>query len=387
MNSVLVIASEYPSPQHKNGGTLYTHQFLKYFSKFYAITLLCYGNTEDNPSIDDEIINFCDVKIVPLPKKNGFISKLLSLFSLKPRNVTKFESDYFKVELDKIIKNHNIELIFSIGIGFENYILDIPIRKVIVPIDSLSLLFKRSYQHNRNLFKKIIFYWEHLRLLKYEKKYFPLFFKCIVVSSVDYQYLVSHGINNVIHSRNGVDTDYFNPEINVQKNYTLVFSGVMDYPPNIDAALYLVKEIMPILALKKFNCTAIITGRNPTENVKNLNSEFVKVTGHVKDIRPIIVSSYIYVAPLRYGTGIKNKILESAALGMPIIASSISLEGLEEFKDFVIKANSAEEFADAIIKLYNNFHLASNMGREARRLVINNYSWTSTFDKIKLQIN
>jgi glycosyltransferase involved in cell wall biosynthesis len=203
---------------------------------------------------------------------------------------------------------------------------------------------------------------------------------------VDSDYFKKNGIKNSFYSTNGVDSNYFSPQNEVE-NFSIIFTGVMDYPPNIDAAAYMASEVMPLLVIKYPSIKYFIVGRNPTAEIKELASDNVVVTGYVEDVRRYISRSSVYVSSLRYGTGIKNKILEAASMGKPIVATSISLEGLKHLKSLVLEANYPAEIVGQISKILDNKKLAYRLGIELREAVEKHYGWESTFDVIKSKIN
>ena len=106
------------------------------------------------------------------------------------------------------------------------------------------------------------------------------------------------------------------------------FLGVMDYGPNEDAAIYFTRDIFPKLRKIIPSCTLTLAGKNPSKDLLELQSENVIVTGFVDDMIQTITKSSIYISPLRYGSGTKNKILEAMAAGMPVMLSSVSREGI-----------------------------------------------------------
>jgi len=110
---------------------------------------------------------------------------------------------------------------------------------------------------------------------------------------------------------------------------TLLFTGNMDYAPNVDAVTYFVKEMWPQILKINPNTKFIIAGQRPIESVKKLESNSIKVTGFVEDISDLYRKSTILIAPLRFGAGTQNKVLEAMAMGVPVVCTHIGFEGLQ----------------------------------------------------------
>jgi sugar transferase (PEP-CTERM/EpsH1 system associated) len=187
---------------------------------------------------------------------------------------------------------------------------------------------------------------------------------------------------------NGVDTDYFSPERDYERPYAsderaLVFTGAMDYWPNIDAVQWFAAEIFPKLLATMPNLRFVIVGARPAPAVQALAQQAgVIVTGTVPDVRPYIHHAEIAVAPLRIARGIQNKVLEAMAMGRPVIVSPQALEGIaaEPGADLLL-ADGADAFVATISAL-----LAApnpNLGAAARANVQQQYSWPSKLSRIE----
>jgi polysaccharide biosynthesis protein PslH len=177
---------------------------------------------------------------------------------------------------------------------------------------------------------------------------------------------------------NGVDTTFFRPQPSVQtRSDQVVFTGTMDYAPNVTAAHLLVEEVLPRLRTRRPQATLVLAGRRPAPSVDELaRSPGVTVTGEVPDIRPWLVGSQVFAAPMTSGTGIKNKLLEAMACGLPCVASPLALQGLEvEHGRHVLVADGAEATAAAVAEVLETPALATSLGREARRYVVAEHSW------------
>jgi polysaccharide biosynthesis protein PslH len=177
---------------------------------------------------------------------------------------------------------------------------------------------------------------------------------------------------------NGVDTDLYRPDPQTEPVVDqVVFTGTMDYAPNVTAAHSLAREVLPRVRRQHPRATLVLAGRQPAPSVRALASlPGVTVTGEVPDIRPWLVGSQVFAAPMTSGTGIKNKVLEAMACGLPCVASPLALQGLEVAADRqVVVADDVDATAAAIGRILDDPRRAERLGQEARRYVEEHHSW------------
>src|SRR5574343_73983 len=180
---------------------------------------------------------------------------------------------------------------------------------------------------------------------------------------------------------NGVDADYFSPKQERTNPYSaddipLVFTGAMDYLPNIDAVRWFASEMLPRLLERWPKLHFYIVGRNPAPEVEALTNKNITVTGTVPDVRPYLQHATVVVAPLRIARGIQNKILEAMAMAKPVIASTECAAAVEaEFGQELLTATTPAEFIDEIDKLLQDTERCTRVGKAARHRVQSRYSW------------
>ena len=173
---------------------------------------------------------------------------------------------------------------------------------------------------------------------------------------------------------NGVDLDFYRPGIVPAAEAPrplVVFTGRMDYAPNIDAVTWFAAEVMP-----RLSATFAIVGRNPTDAVRRLASDRVTVTGAVPDVRCWLEAADVVVAPLRIARGIQNKVLEAMAMGRPVVATPAAFEGIEaEPRRDVLVAEGADAQAEAVAALLADPARAAALGAAGRRRMEEGYRW------------
>ena len=186
------------------------------------------------------------------------------------------------------------------------------------------------------------------------------------------------GARHTVTIRNGVDTDYFQPDTQAAHPKDLVFWGRMDFEPNIDATCWFVKKVFGVL---KRLCPAArlqIVGKKPRRRVRDLRDhDGVEVLGAVPDIRPHARAAAITVLPMRCGGGIKNKLLEAAAMARPIVASPQALRGLAHLSTTPpwLVCRGAAQWIEAICRLWSDVDQQRRLGANARQWVLRHHSW------------
>jgi polysaccharide biosynthesis protein PslH len=187
---------------------------------------------------------------------------------------------------------------------------------------------------------------------------------------------------------NGVDTNYFRINASRQTRQSntikLIFTGVMDYPPNVEGMRWFCKEVWPLIS-KRLKASLKIVGRRPTQAVQDLGSiAGIEVVGEVPDVRPYLDAADIAISPLHLARGIQNKVLEAMASGLPVVVTSPSAEGIEAENGVHLRvADSATDFANSVVRFGLSSDLRVTVGAAARELVENHYSWPAKLNMFR----
>ncbi len=184
-----------------------------------------------------------------------------------------------------------------------------------------------------------------------------------------------HIISN-IHDIYGSSKDYSNRE-------GIIFIGSFQHNPNLDAVSYLVNEIYPLIKKEMKDVKIYIIGDNPPDFIKELNSENIIITGYVNNLDEYYNKCRISIVPLRFGSGVKSKVLLSMGYGVPVVATSIGTEGLLlRNKENVMEADTAKDFSKAVLELYNNSDLWNKVSRNGFKIIENHFSFESVKNKL-----
>jgi len=214
----------------------------------------------------------------------------------------------------------------------------------------------------------------HFSNVKFYKKFKNFF----VVSDDAKNYILRNYKNkNVYVIPNGIEFENF-PQVNLELNYNLIYIGDMSFYQNIDTVIFFVNKIYPEIKKKFKNLKFYIVGRNPVKEIVEISKKYdsIIVTGYVKDIFEHAKNCCIFVAPIRTGSGIRNKILEAMAYGLIVITTKNALEGIDAIdgKEVLI-ADTHNEFIEKIMDVFLNFEKFKVIGNNARELIKNKYQW------------
>lgn len=190
------------------------------------------------------------------------------------------------------------------------------------------------------------------------------------------------GTDTVHAVENGIDTERFDPALALDEagegeGPLAVFTGQMDYRPNIDAVQWFVAEALPIVRKAHPAARFAIVGRAPTDEVRALAAlPGVSVTGEVPDVRPWLAAADAVVAPLLLARGVQNKLLEAMAMARPVVASAAAATGIDATDgEHLLVADDPEAMAAAVVRLFDEPAAAAQMGRAARERMIARYGW------------
>ena len=260
-------------------------------------------------------------------------------------------------------------------------------------VDCISLLFTQAARSSRSLFGRWVSRFELHRTRRYEGHVAARFDKTLAASRNDLTALeqlarefdqgLPIGGGEVLP--NGVDLDYFQPNYGARQTSTIVLSGKMSYHANVTAALHLVHDIMPMVWSEMPEAEVVIAGSTPPAAVRALTAAGrVRVTGFVPDLRPFLQQATIAAAPIAYGAGIQNKVLEAMASATPTVASpqAVSALAVRPGAD-VLVADDPRSFAQAILRLLQAPALGRQLGAAGREYVTQHHHWPTIASRLE----
>ncbi len=386
---ILFVANRVPYPPFR-GDKLKIFNLSSELCQQHELHLLTIAeNKEDVQSIDilknpiqlGDGTNARLFKSVRYEYQSKWISSLkaiLGIFSPRPLQVAFFRSRKFQKSLNELLQHEKFDAIhvqhirmaqyFEEYTNLDNVILDLP--------DAFSLYWKRRIEKSKNIIHKWFTKIEFKRLFKYELQMVPRFRKVLVCSREDQEYLINHTGINVELLQNGVNTDIFKPRFQTFERNRVLFTGNMDYAPNIDAVSYFAEEIWPKIVKQIPDAKFIIAGQRPVPKVLSLKSENIQVTGFIPNLADEYSKAHVVVSPLRIGAGTQNKVLEALSMNIPVVSTNVGYSGLELEKDEgIILSLNADEFAQNVIQILSDDHFRNTLGSKGGEKIRTRFSW------------
>ena len=383
---ILIVANYIPYPP-TTGGDLRLFNLLRYISRYHEVSLLSLFNPlTDKDNGASFLRTFCQrVELVAMPKRSRWERRLRLLrngLRAEPLRGTDLYSEEMADRIQSLTRKEPFDLIDIQRSHMAPYVKAISstncCQKILSLHDINYVQYRRIMAVERNWRAKLrLFYMEWLFSKRAMLKYARCFDKCLVVSERDRDILKRAGPDlDISVVPNGVDTKEYSPLIDPSATPTLLMIGKMSYGPNVDGAIFFCEEIFPLVKRQVPNIKLLIVGRDPIKAVCNLASSDVTVTGRVESVIPYYQQSFISVVPLRAASGTRLKILESMALGRPVISTTIGCEGLNVTQgENILIANTPADFAVQTVRLLNDIELRQRLVVGGRRLVETTYDW------------
>lgn len=386
MEELLFLAHRIPYPPNK-GDKIRSYHLLKHLCRNFKVHLGAFVDDPEDWKYAQSVMDMVsgEVKLLPLNPAWATLRSTYGLLSGEPLSAPYYRDTKLKSWVDQMIAKRPIRHALVFSSAMSQYVTDYPNLHRIVDFVDIDSDKWRQYSERKSWPMSWIYQREARALFAFERCIAGTFDASVFVSRAEaelFQQLAPECTSRVTYYNNGVDTDYFSPTRSYQNPYPadalpLVFTGAMDYWPNVDAVQWFAREILPsVLAHNPDTCFYIV-GSRPTAAVRALAElPGVVVTGMVPDIRPYLAHARLAVAPLRIARGIQNKALEAMAMAKPVIASAQALEGITaNTLEEVLLARDSEEFIATISTVLQ--HPQNNIGQAARTRVLTDYTWES----------
>ncbi len=377
---ILMITSRLPWPLDK-GDKLRAYHQIRHLNQEHDVFVFSLSEKQPSDECSKEIKAVSvDLKVHVLQPLRRWMRLALAVFSSRPFQVHWFYQRPAHAALDAWIEEIQPDVVLCQLVRMAEYVKDThDVPRVLDYMDALSAGIARQTKLAKPLLRWV-YRLEYQRLRSYESKIFDYFDGKAIISQADRALIAHPERNKIMVVPNGIDTSFFRrqqaEEHHASKFPTLLFSGNMSYPPNVDAAVQLVKQILPLIQTP--HVRVLIAGTQPVSAVLRLASEQVEVTGWMPDIREAYAQSDVFVAPLRIGTGQQNKILEAMAMELPCVTTKHVLNGfLWEANDPVplCLGDSPAQLAHEIDNLLSQTEKRRQIGRLSRNWVEKHCDW------------
>src|SRR5579871_923174 len=379
---ILWVKADYLHPTTK-GGHIRTLETLKRLHRRHEVHYVALDLAEQAGGVA-RCGEYC-TKWYPIPHSapvRGSFSFLMqaasNLFSKMPLAVSRYRSEGMRRQIETLVRAEKFDSVVCDFLFPAPNMPDLS-SAVLFQHNVEALIWKRQFDTATNPLHRFYYQSQYRRMLGYEGHACREAKSVIAVSEQDARTMRSiYGVSRISAVPTGVDLDYFTPDERPAPKADLVFTGSMDWVPNIDGIQWFVEEVLPLIRKKRPECSLVIAGRRPTADIERLaaRDSRIRVTGTVDDIRPYLWESAVSIVPLRIGGGTRLKIYEAMAAMLPVVSTSIGAEGLDirNGEDIHI-ADTPEAFAERCLELLQDPERRRRMADVAFGIVASRYSW------------
>ena len=382
---ILFLTHRVPYPPDR-GDRIRSFNFIKHLSIKHEIDLMSVSfEIFSSAEVKKNLERLCrSVNIFSISYKKNIIKAIPFLFTKIPLTISMFYSDELHVSLRERLRYEKYDLIYIYSSSMAQYVnkvYDTPKVMDFIDVDSEKW---NDYAQRAWGIKKWIYKREARFLRNFEISIERHCQASVLVSPAEVSLFKSFAPDAELlyNIPNGVDLPKEQKHIfsGGKENNRIVFVGVMDYFPNIDAVKWFAREIFPYILKKKPEAEFFIVGKNPSREVKELTKEInnIHVTGYVSDIMEYLTKAKVAVIPLKIARGIQNKVLEAMAAGVPVVATSAAIEGIDVVIGHnILVADNAKDFSSNILELMENNKLSQKIATNAVNLIKEKYAWES----------
>jgi sugar transferase (PEP-CTERM/EpsH1 system associated) len=387
---LLLLVHRIPYPPNK-GDKIRSYHLLKHLATKYRVHLGTFVDDADDWQHVPTVEAFCaSSHFAKLDPVKGKLRSAKALATGKSLSLEYYRDADMKRWVARTMREHGIARVMMFSSVMAQYADDFPAARRVIDFCDVDSDKWRQYAEKKTWPMSWVYRHEARSLLDYERKVAGSFDASLFVSGPEaelFRTLAPESGAKIGFFNNGVDTEYFSPARAYASPFAegeqaLVFTGAMDYWPNIDAVKWFAEHVLPRVRAAVPEARFYIVGSRPAPEVQALAGDSIVVTGTVPDVRPYLAYCSAAVAPLRIARGIQNKVLEAMAMGRPVVASSQAFEGIEAVNGReLLVMDTPEEYAQSLVTLLRTPNPA--MGRAARASVERHYSWPAHLSKIE----
>ena len=386
---LLYLVHRIPYPPNK-GDKIRSYHLLKHLASVYEIHLGAFVDDENDWKYEDEVKQLCkECCLVPMNPKAAKPKSLFGLFKGEALTLPYYRNRALKSWVDRMLKETKMDRIVVFSSAMAQYVSDAEGVRIMDFVDVDSDKWSQ-YAEAKPWPLNWLYRREGRLLLHFERRIAESFDASFFVSPHEaalFRSLAPESKNRIHHFNNGVDAEYFSPDRDYANPYregeeVLVFTGAMDYWPNIDAVTWFSRDIFPLIREEKPHARFYIVGSNPARQVVELKKlAGVNVTGRVNDVRPYLAHARLAVAPLRIARGVQNKVLEAMSMAKPVVASREALEGIQaEIGTDVLAGSDLSATVAAVLAACRGEH--AELGPRARARILQAYDWNRNLARL-----
>jgi len=382
---ILVVSPQLPRPA-SSGFATRVFELVRHLASRHSLTVLCHESHE--ASADEPLHEICEVMALPsrdVAPATRRLSQALSLASPTPFHARHVATRPMQRALHSLLRSTPFDIVQFESSQLSPLGLPSGVATVFDEHNIEYELLDRMAHGEASALRRTFNDIEHRKFAGIERRAWRDADACAVTSLREAHIVKDYApMTPVAVVPNAVDLDYFAPRHGSPSADSMVFTGILTYRPNLDAALHLTRTLFPMIASRRPGATLTVVGHGRAADLDKLRGPGVTVTGKVPDVRPYLATASVVVTPLRMGGGTRLKVLEALAMAKPVVSTSLGSEGIAVTPgEHLLVADEDEVFSDLVAHLLRDPAKRDELGSAGRSLVRDKYSWEAASERLE----
>ncbi|MFN0123381.1 MAG: TIGR03087 family PEP-CTERM/XrtA system glycosyltransferase [Blastocatellia bacterium] len=403
---ILFLSHRTPYPPNK-GTQVRPHALIKALTaRGHDVHLVAFAEGEKELGAQKNLEDMCaSATLIPFHRRWAQLKAMATILTPRALSLGHFSSRALRKAVDRIVRDKGIEAAVVWSSSMAQFVPDQLASRTVIDMGDVDSEKWRDYAPKKTWPMSLVYRTEYKRLRQYEYDIIHKFAHTVLITQREIA-LLDKLDEFTRHSRlhaitNGVDIERFHPDtfpafapealpagekqfLSDPQAIRVVFTGAMDYFPNVEAACYFAQEVFPHIRARQPRAEFLIVGSDPAPDVVRLGKlPNVRVTGWVNDVRPYLAAATVCVTPLAIARGVQNKALEAMAMARPLVATPEVAAGVQAIAgEHLLVARDTREYIDMVMQVINDNELRARLGTEARQFVEENCQWKPLMDRL-----
>lgn len=383
---IMFVCHRVPFPP-KRGGKIRPFNIIRHLqTQGHEVTVASLARSQAELDEAEGLGQFCSKRLIEIvDDKMAWPLMVAWLPTTKPSSFGYFHSGQLKRRIDAELASGEYGMIFVHCSSVAPYVADAKVPVKIIDFGDMDSQKWREYSEHRSFPLSVGYWLEAVKLERTERLLAAKFNLATCTTRAEMESLQGLGVSSpTAWFPNGVDSEFFKPVDQQYDRDLVTFVGRMDYFPNQQAAVSFCRDILPALQRRRPGTRFDIVGADPSPEIRELGKlTGVRVTGSVPDVRPFVTQAALTVAPLEIARGTQNKILESMAMGVPVVCSRQASGGVDAVPgEHLLAYDNPEQLIEAVLSILDSDQLRKRLADAGRARVVSNHSWPSSMQRL-----
>lgn len=382
---ILLVCHRFPFPP-KRGGKIRPFNIVAHLNQRHQVTVASLVRSEQEAKEGLGLSKYCREYLMAKVTRPSALARMVArLPSAIPSSMGYFFSSRLSRQIRHELRTSRYDLIFVHCSSVAQYVEDVTGIPKILDFGDMDSQKWLEYAKYRRFPLSLGYLVEGRKLERAEKRLARKFDYCSCTTRAEMETLDGYRVGaRTAWFPNGVDHEYFSPTSEPYDPDTISFVGRMDYYPNQQCMFAFCRHTLPLIREKRPSVKLVIVGANPSPAVRQLAEiPGVEVTGSVPDVRPYVLRSAMTVAPLKIARGTQNKILESLAMGVPVVASDLAARGTDAVPGrHLLTAKCPQEYANAVLRLLDDPAERRSFSKAGRARILSHHNWKESMRRL-----